>query len=170
MKHYILSITVLCLTFIGCSRQSVPDGFPAKLVPVTITITKAGTPVAGASVSLLEEQPAKYFILGNADATGMATPETSINAYSRLGVPPGKYRMTVSMRLISTIEDPPMEASDAERKAVQAKKDKELVEWTKKNPVPPDWPDISKTPLQLTISDKGGDFKVEIDAPGTFTQ
>jgi hypothetical protein len=169
MKHSIF-LLVLCLTFLGCGGQSVPEGFPKKLAPVTVTLTQDGNPLTGTALSLVTEQSSPYSVSANTAADGTVKFETAINAYTKPGVPPGTYKMTASVLMRLTTPNPAFGASDAELKEYEAKSGAERAELRKKNPVPPNWSDPAKTPLRLTISGKGGDFKIEIDDPGTFVQ
>lgn len=95
MRNFIFFIFAIALAFqAGCGNRGPvrPADLP-KLHPVNITITQGGTPLMGATVTLLSKTPATYSSASAAtDASGVAVPRT----YGFAGVPEGQYTVTVA--------------------------------------------------------------------------
>ena len=95
-----LLILLSLITLLGCTRQSVPDGLP-KLVPVTLTITQEGTPLAGAIVSVVDPGGGIQFMVGGTtDVNGSVVLHTH-GLYK--GAPLGKFKV----RVVKTEADQP---------------------------------------------------------------
>ena len=95
-NHFIsLTFTLLCLVpfFFGCGEKK-PDGMP-KIYPCTITITQENSPLEGASVLLISDDPVlgKWSVAGTTDASGNAVIKTHAK-FS--GAPAGQYVVVVS--------------------------------------------------------------------------
>jgi uncharacterized protein YfaS (alpha-2-macroglobulin family) len=87
-----LLILLSLVTLFGCTAQSVPDGLP-KLVPVTLTITQEGKPLAGAVVSLVDPGGGIQFAVGGTtDAQGNVVLHTH---GKHKGAPLGKFKVRV---------------------------------------------------------------------------
>jgi len=103
MNRALLSILLLLATVLmtGCGEK-LPPGMP-KLYPVIVTVTQEGTPLAGAIVQLIPEDPAHaaWGPGGMTDASGVAVLRTN-GPYK--GAPLGKYKVVVTK---SEIESPP---------------------------------------------------------------
>jgi len=85
------TLIFLCfVTFIGCTKTNVPDGFP-KLIPVTLTLAQDGTPLAGATVSLNGDS--QFSVGGVTDARGNVILYTH---GKHKGAPLGKYKVRVT--------------------------------------------------------------------------
>ena len=98
MKKLLLLLSLVVLS--GCTAQRVPDGMP-KLVPVTLTITQAGTPLAGAVVSLIDISGGIPFMVGGTtDVNGSVVLHTH-GKYK--GAPLGKFKV----RVVKTVSDQP---------------------------------------------------------------
>ena len=81
------------LTGCGDSSNPKPTGFP-DTVPCVVTITQEGTPLAGATVSLIPSDGAKDWLFG---ATTDASGNAKIFTYGReAGTPKGKYKVVVT--------------------------------------------------------------------------
>ena len=81
------------LTFAGCGPK-LPDGLP-KRVPVTLTITQDGKPLAGAVVSLIPEDQDqhRWSASGNTDEQGVVSPKI-LSKYP--GAMIGKHKVVIS--------------------------------------------------------------------------
>lgn len=93
MKHSIISLTLIIISFTGCGRNdSRPKDLP-PLVPCAVTITQDGQPLSGATVSFVpvDAAAAKYQASAITDDTGKAVATT----YGFNGVPVGKYKVCV---------------------------------------------------------------------------
>ncbi len=92
MKKVIIAFLPLFLFVLGCGGQRLPSDMP-KLYPVKLTITQKGTPCAGASVFLAnEDSNFKWAVTGVTDQTGVAELKTN-GSYT--GAPAGKYNISV---------------------------------------------------------------------------
>ncbi|MDR2169997.1 MAG: hypothetical protein LBP59_07645 [Planctomycetaceae bacterium] len=91
----ILSVFVFYFGF-GCSRSSKPEGFP-QLYPCKITITQDGSPLEGATVSLVpfDQSGWKWRSSGQTDASGAAT----VMTYGYKGSPAGKFKIIVEKKI-----------------------------------------------------------------------
>lgn len=99
MKNFFLLVLCLSgsLSFFGCGGGA-PDGFP-KVLPGTVVITDQGQPVSGATVQLLPESggSGQWNIYGETNAEGRAELRTVQGAFSRPGLPSGKYKVVVTL-------------------------------------------------------------------------
>ncbi|MDR1958068.1 MAG: carboxypeptidase-like regulatory domain-containing protein [Planctomycetaceae bacterium] len=172
MKHCYF-LLILCLAA-GCGGPSVPPGFPAKLTPTTVLLLKDGQAIDGVAISLIPEVPVPFIVGAVTDKNGTATLETTVNSYTKKGVPAGTYKVLL-LKQIDVPQDDMLpweitELSESERKARELKRQKIEKEALEKTGLLPHWNDVNKTPFRWTVSDKGGDFKVEVNDPKTFVQ
>jgi len=101
----------LSVSFImGCGGQRLPDGMP-RLYPASIEITQEGTPLEGATVTLVSDDPelARWGPTGVTDASGIAALQTD-GAYK--GVPLGTYKVVVSKRAMEPHPNPELAGAD----------------------------------------------------------
>ncbi|MDR2704755.1 MAG: carboxypeptidase-like regulatory domain-containing protein [Planctomycetaceae bacterium] len=91
MKQFtiILSILLFC-SIIGCRKEKLPVDIPL-LHPCRITVQMKGSPLEGATVSLLPEQ-GKWGAAGITNAQGIA----ELRTRNYHGVAEGHYKVTVS--------------------------------------------------------------------------
>ena len=145
MKKILILLSLI--TLFGCAKQSVPDGLP-KLVPVTLTITQEGTPLADALVSLVDPGGSIPFVVGGTtDAGGNVVLHTH-GLYK--GAPLGKFKV----RVVKTESDPvpPAPAFDS------PEFDAYMKEAAKRPPpktytfVEKRYTNVNTTPLELDIS------------------
>jgi len=85
-----LFLILFFVAFVSCTQQSTPDGLP-KLVPVTLTITQEGVPLADAMVSLIDPN-VPFMVGGTTDADGHVVLHTH-GQYK--GAPLGKFKVRV---------------------------------------------------------------------------
>ncbi|MDR1142356.1 MAG: hypothetical protein LBL62_11735 [Planctomycetaceae bacterium] len=172
-KKYIVTIMFLFILAVqtGC-QQKLPDGFPTKLVPFDVKLTHNGSPVKWAAVSfLLEGGNSPYLVTAYTNAGGVAKMETTMNVFSKSGVPSGTY-----MVIVTHTPEPPSKLanaelgkmSDAEITAYRKKIDAEIAAMP--HPVPKEWGNIKTTPVKITVSEKGGTITIEIADPQTHQQ
>ena len=89
---FLLAVSVLVLP--GCTKSDKPDGFP-DIFPCEIKVLQDGSPLAGASVTLMGDQP--WAVGGGTDDSGVAKIFTH-GKYE--GAPVGKYKILVSKRIV----------------------------------------------------------------------
>ncbi|MDR1494206.1 MAG: carboxypeptidase-like regulatory domain-containing protein [Planctomycetaceae bacterium] len=173
-NRVVLGLLFAILLMQSSCKPKVPEGFPQKLTPTTVTLLHEGKPVEGAAVSLVPNVSGNFRVLALTDANGTAKLETAVNVYSKSGVPAGTYKVQILTQQKTTIPDLSPEEqskmSDAEIKAHQTKQAKELADLKKQNPVPEIWETASRTPLKLTVPEDGKNFTIEISDPKTFEQ
>ena len=141
---------VCCLPslFMGCGGQNLPDGMP-RLYPAAIEVTQEGTPLAGATVTLVSDDPvlARWGPTGVTDASGIAALQTD-GMYR--GVPLGTYKVVVTKRAKEPHPNP--ELAGAERGTPQeAQYDRldrarRIISY-----VEPQFGSIGETPLTIEI-------------------
>ncbi len=97
MKHMERALAVLfaALVVVGCGRSAKFDA--PKLYPIEITVANAGTPIEGATVSLIpDESGNKSFSVGaTTDAAGLAKIRTTRASFMKDGAPAGSYKVVV---------------------------------------------------------------------------
>jgi hypothetical protein len=155
----------------GC-QQKLPDGFPAKLVSFDVKLTHGGSPVQGANISfILEGGNSPYLVTAYTNAGGVATMETTMNVFSKSGVPSGTYTAVIT----HTPEAPSKLSNDELGKMSKA----EVDDYREKikaeiaalpHPVPKEWGNIKTTPVKITVPEKGGSVTIEITDSKTFVQ
>lgn len=147
----------------GCAK-AVPDGFP-PLARCSVTVTDAGTPVAGCVIRILPEPRLdSVVVVGRTDQQGRATLRTSIGSSHRAGVPAGTLRMIL-------IREPAMPhfKSEEEREAMTDRQgDAYMREVTARHAklpriVPPVLSSPNTTPLQRRVEpDQSLDWTVDL--------
>jgi hypothetical protein len=156
---------------LGCSSQKVPDGFPSKLIPFSVTLLNEGKPVNGAATVLVTETPSPYNAIGHTDTKGVAQLATSINNYSKNGIPTGTYKaiITHTPKAPSAVPSEQLGKMNMEEiDAYNAKIMKEIVAIPKI--VPERWGRIESTPIKITVPENGGNITVEITNSKTYQQ
>ena len=158
-----IGIALLGATLIlslGCQGETRPAGMP-ELHPVTLTLTQAGAPLAGATVRLVPQDASNtWYSGGHSDERGVAVIQTD-RKYA--GVPAGTYQVTVSK-----LEMPaPASADLSPLDAPPAGSTYDLV--------PSEYGHPDKTPLQITVAagenqqafDLGAAVRIEKKGPPT---
>jgi hypothetical protein len=166
-----IAVLVICLFAMSCSSPKKPDGFPSKLVPFSVTLQNEGNPVQGASVALVDETAQAYSVIAYTNSNGVAQFATSINTYSKKGVPPGNYKA-----IITHIPKAPSELPSEQRgkmsmeetDAYNAKISAEIAAMPKI--IPEQWCNIQNTPIKITVSEGGGNAVIEITNAKTYQQ
>ncbi|MDR1384689.1 MAG: carboxypeptidase-like regulatory domain-containing protein [Planctomycetaceae bacterium] len=147
-----------------------PDNFPNKLTKFTVKLLHEGKPVEGASVALIaEDTTTGYLVIALTGSDGIAKLETSINVFSKSGVPSGTYKTVVTYRPAVpsdlTLEEKST-LGESEIIAREAKIQKELAALPKI--IPREWGDIKTTPVRITVPENGGEVTIETTNPKTF--
>ncbi len=161
-RNHLWPIFMLSALFcVGCS-PSAPEGFPAKLVPCRITITKGATPVAGATVCLFSDSANKSCVsTGITNEQGVAEIITRKATYAKPGVPPGKCTMTLSKN--PRIEGEPdiaeMEFQGAEYFTYMEKRAAKLDAMPRI--FPSEWDSPQTSPLTIDVGEEGGDQTID---------
>jgi hypothetical protein len=170
-KNYIATVIFLFILAIqtGC-QQKLPDGFPENLVPFDVKLTHNSSPVQGAAVSFfLENGNTPYLILAYTNDGGVAKMETTMNVFSKSGVPSGTYKaMIIHAPKPKSPKVDFGKMSNAEIDAYYEKIDAEIAAMP--HPVPKEWGNIKTTPIKITVPEKGGSVAIEITDPKTFVQ
>ncbi|MDR1484782.1 MAG: carboxypeptidase-like regulatory domain-containing protein, partial [Planctomycetaceae bacterium] len=124
----------------GCS-EGLPDNFPSKLTNVTIKLLYEGKPVEGASISLISESTSDgYLVTAFTASDGTARLETSVNKFSKLGVPAGTYKAIISHVPKTSIELTQQEVMTLGNDALKKREDEVNKERAKlPHPVPESW-------------------------------
>ncbi|MDR1493280.1 MAG: hypothetical protein LBT05_11240 [Planctomycetaceae bacterium] len=150
-KTFILfSVTSILLS--GCGEKS-PEGFPVKVYPTTITVTKGSEKLANISVYFDLEIPQDWNIGGVTGTNGVAVIRTTQSAFQKNGAPEGTYKV----RLSEETPIMPDELSDAqymaltptERISYEKKKDA-FIEANRK--IPLKYTSRNNTPVSITVS------------------
>jgi hypothetical protein len=176
MKFNKSDIVIVMFLFIfavqaGCQKR-LPDSFPTNLVPFEVKLTHNGLPVQGAAVSFfLEGGNSSYLVTAFTNTSGIAKMETTMNIFSKSGVPSGGYAA-----VISHIPEPPSKRSDDELRKLSKEEIDAYVEKINAeiaampHPVPKEWEDLQTTPIKITVPEKGGSVTIEITDSKTFVQ
>ena len=167
-KRLLAVLTVSMLLLVSGCGPKLPDGMP-KLYPAKVTVLyDDGTPVAGATISLIPVDAAT-----NADwASGGTTGEDgSIELFTRgqyQGVPASQYKVTVKKGVPESGE-PKREELDAEsyKLAVERYKNCSSPEpYVTYNLVDPAYGTAENTTLEMTVEAKGNNkFELKVGAP-----
>ena len=152
----ILSLVALLLT--GCGGEPRPAGMP-KLYPVSITVLQEGTPLAGATVTLVSETPelARWGPMGVTDANGVAIMRTN-GRYE--GAPLGTFKIVVSK--MEREPHPNPEWANLPREDPNSQK-YDAIELRLKafNYIEPQYSSIADTPLVIEITAKLKTYMVD---------
>ena len=107
----ILLLGFVCLT--GCGPSKYPPDWP-KTYPCTITVTKGGQPLEGATVIMDRiENHGSWAVSGLTNASGVAEIMTSWTKASTKGAPEGTFKITLSKAespFVSSKSDAELEA------------------------------------------------------------
>ena len=148
--HFFLILLVL----IGCQKVQPPTGLP-PLVPCKVKVHDNGNPLANISVSFQRiEGHGGWSLNGMTGSDGVAVAKTIAGSYEARGLPIGMYRVT----LIESIELPPELINDDDP-TMSKKQQKYFAEHCT---VPEILRDPSKTPLELTVTESGVEWDVDI--------
>ena len=114
MTRTFFSYTALLLSvsfIMGCGGQPLPEGMP-RLYPASIEVTQEGTPLEGATVTLVSEDSelGRWSPTGITNASGVAVLQT--NGLYR-GAPLGTFKVVITKRV--TEPHPHPELAGAER-------------------------------------------------------
>ncbi len=153
--HRWLLAAALLVVVSGCGTSGSEDATwvdPATiaLVPVGGTITLDGQPLKGAVVTFLPESGSTS--VGETDAEGRYTLQT----YSREGVSPGEFKVSVSY-LLST-EGEPQSLADQGSMSPPASM------LTAQEALRPEFADLGRTELRANVGPKGGQFDFDVEA------
>ena len=154
MRTFLFSLTtfLIVLAFIGCAQKP-PPGLP-PLVSYKVKVHDNGRPLANIGVSLERTEGQSWGLNGVTDSKGIAIAKTVAGSFNASGLPAGSYRITLSER----IELPPELIDDSNPK-IFAKQQKYLDEH---RTLPAILSDSSKTPLELVVTESGGELDVDI--------
>ena len=154
MRTFLFSLTtfLIVLAFIGCAQKP-PPGLP-PLVSCKVKVHDNGRPLANIGVSLERTEGQSWGLNGVTDSKGIAIAKTVAGSFNASGLPAGSYRITLSER----IELPPELIDDNDPKML-AKQQKYLNEH---RTLPTILCDSSKTPLELVVTESGGELDVDI--------
>ncbi|MDO5552206.1 MAG: hypothetical protein Q4G68_00465 [Planctomycetia bacterium] len=153
---------------LGCNKEQVPEGFPA-LAPCTITVTRAGTPQEGITVTLAPPQGnSPLAVAGKTNSQGVAKLNTIQGNYMQAGVPQGTYKVLVR-------KDIPFESKELSREEMKAMSAQELTAFEKEQEearvqyeaerakiVPPILSQPSSTPLTLDVNASGTSMTIDL--------
>lgn len=166
MKPYcILPCLLFALVFSGCTGSNLPEGWPKKVVPCSVTVTKGGRPIDGATVFLISTSTGgNWTVSGKTDAQGVAEIYTTCSATSKSGAPVGDFKVIISKANPPVAETVPKAVLDAmgyeERKAHDEKR---AAERAKQAPlVPTALTQNGTTPLTISVQEKG-ELTVDLD-------
>ena len=95
------------LLFAGCGTNK-PDGIP-ELHPVSVTVTKEGTPVDDVSIFLVatDAKSGSWSVTGSTNSSGVAAITTSQGEWKAKGAPEGKYKVYLTKTPKVDMEPPP---------------------------------------------------------------
>jgi hypothetical protein len=164
-------VLVFSVLIVGCSEK-LPTNFPKKLTNFTVKLLYEGKPVEGASVSfILDDTSGGYLATAFTDGSGVAQLETSVNKFSKPGIPAGKYKAIISHVPKTSIELTPQEVMTLSNSELEKREDEVNKERAKlPHPVPESWNDLNSTPIKITVPENGGKITIEITDPKTFEQ
>ncbi|MDO5553264.1 MAG: hypothetical protein Q4G68_05845 [Planctomycetia bacterium] len=165
MKILISNAVILFTSLLicsGCGNLNQPEGFP-KTASFTLTVTKGGTPLADADVTLFLESGANIIVGGKTDANGVANLTTVQGSYREVGVPEGTFKVVVNKAVDvpgaksreEINELSPMEAAAYRREIEKKKKSIPPV-------VPVKYTTFDETPLLIAVT-KGGATTIDVD-------
>ena len=148
----------------GCG-QKMPDGFPA-VYPCTVTVTDAGKPVDNVTVTLAPLDGAvsgSFTTSGTTDGSGVATLSTVWGTFAKAGAPLGSSKVVLIKQFDLVNTKTPEElsmlnATDLQNyvKECEAERDK------LGKAVPEVFRNVTSTPLEITVSESGGELKVDV--------
>ena len=156
----ILSLTLALAA--GCQRAIEKPANLPQLFPLTVTVLQEGTPVPGAFVRLLPDDPAMPWSCGaTTDAGGEAVIKT-IGQYP--GAPAGRYKV-----LISKLETPPTTGTDLSNLSVSRKPAAPApappAGTQSVNRIDPKFALPSATPLAIQVAEGQAEASFDVGAP-----
>jgi hypothetical protein len=163
MNRTLLSVLVVLVSvaLTGCGER-LPPGMP-KLYPVSITIVQEGTPLAGAVVQLIPEDPAKiqWGPGGRTDESGVAVLRTN-GPYK--GAPLGKYKVVVTKSEVEPHPNPVPSGPGVTRE--QLARHMDIMRRLKAyNYVETQYGSATDTPLQVEITAKVKTYTLDAGKP-----
>lgn len=160
MKNTIVPFVLLVSIILigGCSKR--PSDFP-QTFPCTITITKAGQPLANATVVLVSESESGPWVTSGTSVSGPITIKTRWNDYEANGAPAGNYKV-----LVDALFDKPDAPQIDEVTTDQETAAKIMADYEKKinalRVVSPRYNDVNETPFTLTVTQTGTNATFDI--------
>lgn len=152
---------VILFSFAGCGK-SLPDGLP-PLAPCKVKIHDNGSPLENIGVTFSRtEGQSGWSLNGQTGSDGVAIAQTIVSSFDAKGLPVGTYRVALSERIelpSELIENDDIFITEKQRADIAKKRERYLAEHQK---VPAVLCNPSKTPLELTVTDSGGDLDVDI--------
>ncbi|MDR1957645.1 MAG: YbfJ family protein [Planctomycetaceae bacterium] len=143
---------LFCLLFVFGCGQKLPDGMP-KLIPVTITVTLEGQPLADADVRLSPLNSANRWVSGSkTDAKGNAVIRTH-GEYK--GVPAGQYKVCVHKDLIEG-DAPPSDIERAQNPGLKITEQKVF------RIIPVKYDEPGTTPLEIEVTESSNQMTLDI--------
>jgi len=141
LKYYLLVIVLISGIAVACNDKKRPEGLP-ELYPCTIKIIQEGNPLAGASVSLVAQDPAlmRWPSGGNTNEEGIV----KIATYGFSGAPAGQFKVIVSK----------VESVGGVHNAEEAKRQMEGEDFGKEetfNLIDPVYRDQTSTPFAIEV-------------------
>jgi hypothetical protein len=122
-----------------------------RLYPVNITIIQGGSPLEGATVTLVSKTPATY---GTASGTTNASGVATIRTYGYDGVPAGDYTVLVEKR-----------DSENQREATTEEGLTYLTGGQLYNYVDVQFSTVANSPLSITVTERGVRESIDVGAP-----
>jgi len=139
----------------GCGER-LPAGMP-RLYPASITVTQEGTPLAGALVQLIPEDPANaaWGPGGTTNQSGVVVLRTN-GAY--LGAPLGTYKVTVSKTEMEPHPNPELRGGSEEdlRRSLAILRTLRTYSY-----VEPQYGSIRYTPLRIEITARERNYTID---------
>ena len=157
---FLVSLLIFTFSMTGCGPNA-PQGFP-KVVPCEVTILKDGVPLSQVTVIFVSEGAKEWFASGETNASGITKINTSINNYSKLGAPEGKYKITLNQIPQVKVEKSQQELFDmppAERAAYQAKMD-QLIKEARSFPM--EFESHLTTPISMEITKAASQYTIDV--------
>jgi hypothetical protein len=161
MNRTLLSLTALLMIFLatGCGGPARPEGMP-RLYPASVTVVQEGTPLAGAMVQLVSDEPelSRWGPSGITDAAGVAVLKTN-GTYD--GAPLGKFKAIVSKREREPHPNPEWANLPDGDPNFQKYRQAEMKRKTF-NYVEPKYSSIADSPLTLEITADGKTYSLDV--------
>ena len=146
-----MALSATLLLHAGCGGNN-DAGRPAdlpQLFPVNITVTQEGTPLEGASVTLVATS-STYTPSGTTNASGVA----AIQTYGFPGAPAGEHAVLVTR---VGIED--------QREEQTPEGETVMVGGRRFRYIDPQFSNAASTPHRITVSERGANETFEVGAP-----
>jgi len=159
-----LIISAFVIFHIGCGGPARPAGMP-RLYPASIEVVQEGTPLEGALVQLVSEDPEieRWGPSGVTDASGVAVLQTD-GRYA--GAPLGTYKVIVSKREREPHPNPEWaslpDGDPNYRRYMQLEMQRKTF-----NHIEPQYSSVVNTPLTLEITATGKIYSVDVGRKGT---